>query len=127
MLSHSVYLLFLLPDKPDVTISATTSTFQGTAGGSINIPCRYVANPAVTGVSWKRTKSGVSDILSITGSKYGGGSLSQPSLTIYSLGSDDIAEYQCLATNVIGTGESEKVTLNVDTRGMLFDYRQYSK
>jgi hypothetical protein len=29
----------ILIDKPDVTISESTSTFSGTGGGSVNIPC----------------------------------------------------------------------------------------
>ncbi|XP_052058083.1 hemicentin-1-like isoform X13 [Mytilus californianus] len=109
--------------KPDVTISTSTSTFNGVGGGSVNIPCTHLANPAVTAVIWRKVSGGVTETLTVGGNKYAGGGLYQSGLTIYNLQASDVGTYQCLATNDVGTGESEIVTLNVDTQAAPFDVR----
>ncbi|XP_063428592.1 hemicentin-1-like isoform X15 [Mytilus trossulus] len=109
--------------KPDVTISTSTSTFNGVGGGSVNIPCTHLANPAVTAVSWRKVSGGVTETISVGGNKYAGGGLFQSGLTIYNLQASDVGTYQCLATNLVGTGESEIVTLNVNTQAAPFDVR----
>ena len=108
------FLFFL--DKPDVTISTTTSSFNGVGGNSVNIPCSYIANPAVTSVTWRKITSTATVALTINGNKYAGGGLYQSGLTIYDLEASDVASYQCVATNTVGTGESEVIQLVVDTQ-----------
>ncbi|XP_071159615.1 hemicentin-1-like isoform X10 [Mytilus edulis] len=109
--------------KPDVTISTSTSTFNGVGGGSVNIPCTHLANPAVTAVSWRKVSGGVTETITVGGNKYAGGGLFQSGLTIYNLQASDVGTYQCLATNLVGTGESEIVTLNINTQAAPFDVR----
>ncbi|VDI76864.1 hemicentin [Mytilus galloprovincialis] len=109
--------------KPDVTISTSTSTFNGVGGGSVNIPCTHLANPAVTAVSWRKVSGGVTETITVGGNKYAGGGLYQSGLTIYNLQASDVGTYQCLATNLVGTGESEIVTLNINTQAAPFDVR----
>jgi hypothetical protein len=106
----------ILIDKPDVTISESTSTFSGTGGGSVNIPCSYVSNPSATSVSWRKIQNSATTTITINGNKYAGGGLYQSGLTIYDLEASDVASYQCVATNRVGTGESESVQLIVDTK-----------
>ena len=118
---NGISFLFLV--KPDVTISKTTTSFDGQGRQSINIPCSYVSNPAATSVFWTKfnavagTGSGNSKVIVIDGEKYQGGSLNSPSLTIYNLQNSDEGSYRCSAANIIGQGDSNYVTLNVDTNG----------
>lgn len=113
----ATFSIYFITDKPDVTISTSTSTFNGVGGGSVNIPCTHLANPAVTAVSWRKVSGGVTETITVGGNKYAGGGLFQSGLTIYNLQASDVGTYQCLATNLVGTGESEIVTLNINTQG----------
>lgn len=116
---------FYLLDKPLVTISSSISSFDGKGTQSINIPCSYMSNPAATSVFWTKftpvegTNSGNTVLVDIDGSKYQGGNLNSPSLTIYNLASSDQGSYRCSATNIIGQGDSNYVTLAVDMNGKL--------
>ncbi|XP_063441331.1 hemicentin-1-like isoform X2 [Mytilus trossulus] len=106
---------------PVVVISATTSAFDGQGRQSINIPCSYMSNPAATSVFWTKynpvagTNSGNTKLIEIDGNKYQGANLNSPSLTIYNLDRTDAGSYRCSASNIIGLGESNYVTLNIDT------------
>ncbi|CAC5393170.1 HMCN [Mytilus coruscus] len=106
---------------PVVVISQTTSSFDGQGRQSINIPCSYMSNPAATSVFWTKynpvagTNSGNTNLIEIDGNKYQGANLNSPSLTIYNLDRSDAGSYRCSAANIIGQGESNYVTLNIDT------------
>ncbi|VDI54451.1 hemicentin [Mytilus galloprovincialis] len=106
---------------PVVVISQTTSAFDGQGRQSINIPCSYMSNPAATSVFWTKynpvagTNSGNTKLVEIDGNKYQGSNLNSPSLTIYNLDRSDAGSYRCSASNIIGLGESNYVTLNIDT------------
>lgn len=107
----------VLIDKPELTISSTTTIFSGVIDDSIKMPCSYITNPNATEVKWKKIVENVSNtILTIDGYKYVGGLLHQSDLYIYSLDASDNGFYQCLATNQVGTGESNIVQLIVDTQ-----------
>ena len=101
----------------------TTTSFTGQGQQSINIPCSYLSNPAATSVFWTKftpvpgTDSGNSKIIVVDGNKYQGGNLNSPSLTIYHLTKSDEGLYRCSAANIIGQGESNYITLNIDTNG----------
>ena len=100
-----------------MTISTTTSVFSGIGGSTINIPCTYVGYPAITSVQWIKIRGGVSQTLHSDGNKYKYENISMDGLTINNLVDSDTADYQCTATNPVGTGKSEIVTLTVNTQG----------
>ncbi|CAG2256290.1 HMCN [Mytilus edulis] len=104
---------------PIVTIGG--SNFQVQVGNSITIGCTVTANPAVTSVYWTRDMNGqISNIgPSSNPSKYGGSTTVTPSLTIYNVDFSDRGNYQCFATNSVGTGSSQQISLDVqgDCRG----------
>jgi hypothetical protein len=100
-----------------MTISSTTTIFTGVIDDSIKIPCSYIANPNATDVKWKKiVENNPNTVLTIDGYKYTGGMLHQSDLYIYALDATDNGFYQCLATNQVGTGESNIVQLIVDTQ-----------
>ena len=91
------------------------SNFQVQVGNSITIGCTVTANPAVTSVYWTRDINGQSTIIgpSSNPSKYGGSTTVTPSLTILNADISDAGNYQCFATNNIGTGSSQQALLDV--------------
>ncbi|XP_071166138.1 hemicentin-1-like [Mytilus edulis] len=93
---------------PDVTISQPS---QGSGGQAITIQCSYVSNPGATNVIWSKGNQGIT----VDGSKYVGGTLSNPSLTITNLAASDQGSYRCSVVNTVGQGDSSSVTLSVDT------------
>ncbi|CAG2194112.1 HMCN [Mytilus edulis] len=93
---------------PDVTI---TQPSQGSGGQAITIQCSYVSNPGATNVIWSKGNQGIT----VDGSKYVGGTLSNPSLTITNLAASDQGSYRCSVVNSVGQGDSSSVTLSVDT------------
>jgi hypothetical protein len=48
------------------------------------------------------------------GTKYGGSSITSPSLIIFNAEASDEGAYICHATNSIGTAQSSQTNLNVD-------------
>lgn len=71
------------------------------AGTNITIWCEVPTSSKATGITWIKNGS----IIQITNStKYGGGTLSSPSLEISDVQLVDDGNYTCLATNPIGTG-----------------------
>ena len=78
-------------------------------GQSKTIKCHSQARPAVTSVTWKK---GQEVINVITDSKYSGGTVQTPSLTIGSVLKTDAGEYTCQLGNDVGHGTAT-VTLIV--------------
>ena len=97
---------------PQVSISGTSFTVN--YGSPITIGCNFTSNPSASGVTWQRTVGGQSQQLSvISSSKYTGGTLQSPSLTIFNTNSSDEGFYTCSVTNSIGTASSSSAYLDV--------------
>ncbi|KAK3107564.1 hypothetical protein FSP39_017383 [Pinctada imbricata] len=108
----TVAYLDVIGNLPSVSIGQ--SSYSVTFGNSVTLNCSYTSTPSATGVSWQRTSNGVSTVLSTTGSsKYSGGTLSVPSLTVFSTTSTDEGFYTCSVTNAIGTASSSSAFLDV--------------
>lgn len=76
-----------------------------TLGNNATISC-YVLGDC-TGIIWEFQHNGVTYIVNTSdSSKYNGGTVSTPSLTIYNFAVSDIGSYRCLAKNSIGTAHS---------------------
>ena len=97
------------------TISQTQ--VGGTAGQSLTLTVSVAANPALTSLQWrKRSSSSSSNVytdIDVTSSKYGGGTVSSPSLQINSLTSADLGTYVVVAGNSLGERQSSDIVVAV--------------
>ncbi|XP_033753605.1 hemicentin-1-like isoform X5 [Pecten maximus] len=96
---------------PVVTVAQPN--YSIVTGGTITLVCNINASPAATTMAWRRLVGGVSSPVTIDNSKYTGGVLGNPSLTISNAQNSDEGFYICQATNVVGTGESTNTYLDV--------------
>ena len=104
-----VYIMNLsfLVDKPSVSVVTPDPVVEEQ---SVIITCHSQgARPAVTSVMWKK---GQKVINVTTDSKYSGGTVQAPSLTIGSVLKTDAGEYTCQLGNDVGHGTAS-VTLKV--------------
>ncbi|XP_025101325.1 hemicentin-1-like isoform X2 [Pomacea canaliculata] len=95
---------------PIVKLSATSYTKNETE--TLVITCSYDANPAPFNVTWTRNSQSV-DVAG-SGGKYGGATVAIPSLTVTRLARSDAGVYVCSVTNILGTGHSPDVTVQVN-------------
>ncbi|XP_069133963.1 serine-rich adhesin for platelets-like isoform X36 [Argopecten irradians] len=98
-------------DPPTVTVSQTS--YNVITGSDITIQCSVTAIPAASTVFWEKTVNGVTNRLTIDQVAYGGSTTSSPSLIVYSAQADDSGVYVCKASNAVGTGQSDQVTISV--------------
>ena len=94
-------------DKPTVSVVTPDPVLEGQ---SVTITCwSQGTRPAVTSVTWKKGQ----EVISVTtDSKYTGGTVRRPSLTIGSVLKADAGEYTCQLDNDMGHGTGS-VTLEV--------------
>lgn len=91
-----------------------------TLGNNATISC-YVLGDC-TGIIWEFQHNGVTSIVDTSdSSKYSGGTVSTPSLTIYNFAVSDIGSYRCLAKNSIGTAHSPVMAF-MDIRKCKFSF-----
>ncbi|CAC5422111.1 unnamed protein product [Mytilus coruscus] len=70
---------------------------------------------ALTKLVWEKSiKENISAIDTENTSKYGGGTIECPTLTIKNVNVSDMGCYTCYATNDMGTNQSETISLTVD-------------
>lgn len=101
-----------------VPIANISDIAPAKAGTNITISCYVPSSSKATNITW--LKDGV--IINITRNrKYGGGTVSSPSLQIYHLRLADEGNYTCQATNIIDIGRSQPVFLTVNL-GTLFSF-----
>lgn len=105
-----VSLLYCI-DVPSVVIGSGSAVVYG---GQVTISCSISSNPSAQSMSWQKTLGGVTTTLDIgINPRYQGGTLSDPSLTISNVNLDDKGDYRCLATNIVGTGQSGPAVIDV--------------
>lgn len=105
-----VSLLYCI-DVPSVVIGSGSAVVYG---GQVTISCSISSNPSAQSMSWQKTLGGVTTTLDIgINPRYQGGTLSNPSLTISNVNLDDKGDYRCLATNIVGTGQSGPAVIDV--------------
>ena len=101
-----VHLTFLV-DKPVVSVVTPDPVVENTP---VTITCQsHGARPAVTSVMWKKGQ----EVINVTSdSKYTGGTVQKPSLTIGSVFKTDAGEYTCQLGNDVGN-VSKTIALQV--------------
>lgn len=98
-----------------LTVTIPTGPYSVQVGNSITIPCILSGLPAATQVRWKKIQNTITTDINIAsgGGKYAGSLTSTPGLTIHNAVKSDSANYQCTATNVVGTSSSQETFLSV--------------
>ena len=84
-----------------------------TVGDQATISCSVTGYPLSTAISWLKIANGVRTNVDVSQARFSGGTVSVPSLTITSVESSDEGDYQCSATNILGTSQSGTAYLDV--------------
>lgn len=95
---------FVTAGLPNVTLG---SSVQMSPGSTTILNC-YVTSPTtVSSITWLYQKNGVNSVVN-TGdtSKYSGGTVGTPSLTVKNVQVTDVGNYRCQAQNTAGIGQS---------------------
>ncbi|XP_061186534.1 hemicentin-1-like [Saccostrea echinata] len=93
-----------VPGLPNVTLGNSLTVY---VGSSAILNCYVSSTTTVSFVTWHYQKNGVTTIIN-TGNttKYSGGTVGTPSLTVKNVKVEDIGNYRCLAQNSAGIGQS---------------------
>nr|XP_022325055.1 hemicentin-1-like isoform X46 [Crassostrea virginica] len=84
-----------------------------TVGDRATISCSVTGYPLSTAISWLKIANGVRTNVDVSQARVSGGTVSVPSLTITSVETSDEGDYQCSATNILGTSQSGTAYLDV--------------
>ncbi|XP_056002847.1 uncharacterized protein LOC125667384 [Ostrea edulis] len=109
--SNTTYLK-LIGDVPSLFVPHVTSTSER----SVTLACQMTTSsnsPEVSDVFWTKDDRKIDIVRS--GGKYSGGSITDPSLTIKAVNSNDGGRYQCCASNSVGNMWSETILLESPT------------
>lgn len=112
ILYYSVIFILYILGIPNISIPSTEYTVN--YGKEITMNCIVVSNPFYTDVYWRKVND-VGQMKSINNGTQGitGCSVNNPSLTINFATPSDEGTYICLAGNVAGLGQSERIKLTV--------------
>lgn len=89
---------------PDVSV---------TVGDQVTVACSVSGYPLSTAISWLKIANGIRTNIDVSQARFSGGTVSNPSLTINPAESSDEGDYQCSATNILGTSQSGTAYLDV--------------
>lgn len=84
-----------------------STLYHGEIGANVTMHCNISGRPEVIAVVWKTNTT------SLSVNQHTGGTLEKPNLTIYNVRLADAGWYICTASNIVGTGSSHPVYLNV--------------
>lgn len=110
---YTQLILYFILGVPSVTVGQGYSV---NLGSSITLKCTVFATPSATVVEWNKfDQNGIAYKINVASqsSKYSGGTVNTPSLTILNAEDSDETYYTCQATNAAGTGTSTQTYLDV--------------
>lgn len=85
---------------------------NATIGDNVTLNCSITAQPPLTEVNWMRNNVGLEfSYVFTTHNRYGGSTIENPSLTIYSVNMDDQDYYACAPANAVGVSLSNLLSL----------------
>ncbi|XP_063415303.1 uncharacterized protein LOC134697161 [Mytilus trossulus] len=88
--------------------------YSASISESVTLQCAVTSSLTVTSVYWYKIVYGKMKILNSTSSGISGSSISNPSLTIINAALCDQGQYTCLATNILGVGQSANTSLSIN-------------
>lgn len=95
-------------------VQIAQNSYSVNLGGAVELVCIVSADPPVSSITWTRTVNGVTSTLNIGSlTRFTGGTVSNPSLTILNAQTSDEGTYVCSAQNSAGTGQSGSTTLSI--------------
>lgn len=80
-------------------------------GEPVTLACDYNSSPAPTSIGWQRVMNAQSSNINVLDSRYGGGTIVTPYLTIHTTRLSDAGIYTCSVTNQVGTKLSDPIFL----------------
>ena len=96
----------------DVPVVQTLKTrYDVKLGETVTLLCNISSDTQLTKVYWEREKYGSQMIIPVSPPKYGGSSVSSPSLIVHLADYNDEGKYTCHATNQAGNTQSTPVLL----------------
>ncbi|XP_034301112.2 immunoglobulin superfamily member 10 isoform X1 [Magallana gigas] len=96
-----------LPGLPNVTLGSSVLVYSGSTA---TLNCYVTSLTTVSSIIWLYQKNGVTSVIN-TGdtSKYSGGTVGTPSLSVKNVQVTDVGNYRCQAQNTAGIGQSEQM------------------
>ena len=107
-----LFFYFFYSDFPSITLLNTSYSVM--VGSSVTIACDYSSSPAPNSITWQRIQNAQSTIINVLDSRYGGGTVITPYLTIHATLLSDAGVYTCSVTNQVGTSTSNPIFLFVN-------------
>lgn len=104
-----LHCMTLLAGPPLVQIDQ--DKYPSTSGNTVTLVCDVYSSLSVTNVYWERTVGGQFTAIDVTANpnKYGGVTITSPSLVVRSVTTSDAGEYRCVAVNIAGTGKDNTI------------------
>jgi hypothetical protein len=85
--------------------------YPSTSGNTVTLVCDVFSSLRVTDVYWERSVGGqfIAINVAVNPNKYGGVTITSPSLVVRSVTTSDAGEYRCVAVNIAGTGRDSTI------------------
>lgn len=107
------YFLFSFSlDIPSITLRNTSYSVM--VGDPVTLACDYNSFPAPTAITWQRIQNAQSTNINVLDSRFGGGTIVTPYLTIRTTLLSDAGVYTCSVTNQVGTTTGNPIFLFIN-------------
>lgn len=110
-----VWIFFLFSFSLDIpSITLRNTSYSVSVGDPVTLACDYNSSPAPTAITWQRIQNAQSTNINVLDSRYGGGTVVTPYLTIRTTLLSDAGVYTCSVTNQVGTTTSNPIFLFIN-------------
>lgn len=94
-------------------MTVLSTSYSVNIANSVTLQCTVTANPSATTVMWQRIVNNNAVNVDLTNPRYSGSTIQSPSLVISNIAGTDEGFYICMASNSVGTGQSQQTFLDV--------------